>query len=396
MKTLIQLQSVTKSYPKIQSGRDRLFALLSGLANQPYRQVHEVIKSVSLEVKQGESLGLIGENGAGKSTLLKLIAGVLNPTTGQVQLNGKVAALLELGAGFHPDYSGIDNIRMNAALAGLDKAKFAQKLDDIINFADIGDYIYEPIKHYSSGMVVRLGFALMTAHDPELLITDEVLAVGDESFQKKCIKWMEGYLANGGTLLLCSHGMYHIQKLCKHAIWVESGNIREYGDAHAVTQSYLSYHERKSQLQSNANAAINNEGHYAIKQVQIVNDSNKPCDSIEYRQSIKITGVVYSPDDRPPTVAIGIDRIGGVAVYGCSSWMDGITLKRLRANEYAFSLFYPEIALLPGEYHIKAHAMDPEALRLFDQHDLELKVVGKTYELGSCHLVHQWLDTEAR
>lgn len=198
MKTLVDLQSVSKCYPKVHSGRDRFSALLSALANRPYRQVHEVINSVSLEVKQGESLGLIGENGAGKSTLLKLIAGVLNPSSGRVTLNGKVSALLELGAGFHPDYSGIDNIRMNTALAGLNRQLFNQKLEDIINFADIGDYIDEPIKHYSSGMVVRLGFALMTAHEPELLITDEVLAVGDESFQKKCIRWMEDYLAKGG------------------------------------------------------------------------------------------------------------------------------------------------------------------------------------------------------
>lgn len=388
MKTLIELQSVCKSYPKIHSGRDRFSALLQSLSKRPYKQVHEVIKSVSLEVKQGESLGLIGENGAGKSTLLKLIAGVLNPSSGQVTLNGKVSALLELGAGFHPDYSGIDNIRMNTALAGLNRQDFSRKLDDIINFADIGDYIHEPIKHYSSGMVVRLGFALMTAHEPELLITDEVLAVGDESFQKKCIKWMEGYLANGGTLLLCSHGMYHIQKLCKHAIWVESGQIREYGDPHSVTQSYLSYHERKNKAKSSTN--INLDGQYAIKSAQVVDMNDKPIDTISYKQSIKVTGIVHSPDGRAPTVAVGIDRIGGVAVYGCSSWMDNITLTQISDSDYAFSVVYPELPLLPGEYHIKAHAMDPEALRLFDQFDLELKVVGKTYELGTCHLPHYW------
>lgn len=388
MKTLVDLQSVSKCYPKVHSGRDRFSALLSALANRPYRQVHEVINSVSLEVKQGESLGLIGENGAGKSTLLKLIAGVLNPSSGRVTLNGKVSALLELGAGFHPDYSGIDNIRMNTALAGLNRQLFNQKLEDIINFADIGDYIDEPIKHYSSGMVVRLGFALMTAHEPELLITDEVLAVGDESFQKKCIRWMEDYLAKGGTLLLCSHGMYHIQKLCKNAIWVESGKIREQGDAHSVTQSYLSYHERKGQ--SKTAAKINLDGHYAIKSADILDMDDNPIDTIDYKAGIKVAGIVHSPDGRAPTVAIGIDRVGGVAVYGCSSWMDEVVLKQVGEHDYAFSIVYPALALLPGEYHIKAHAMDPEAMRLFDQYDLELKVIGKTYELGSCHLQHYW------
>ena len=169
----------------------------------------------SFELTRGESLGVIGENGAGKSTLLKIIAGVIQPTRGTVAVNGRVGALLELGSGFHPDYTGLANIDLAAALLGLTPREIAAKRDEIIAFADIGEHIHDPIKHYSSGMVVRLGFAVATALAPDVLITDEVLAVGDESFQKKCIAWMERYLADGGTLLLCSHSMYHVQKLCR-------------------------------------------------------------------------------------------------------------------------------------------------------------------------------------
>jgi lipopolysaccharide transport system ATP-binding protein len=160
----------------------------------------------------------IGENGAGKSTLLKIVAGVIEPTRGRITVGGRVGALLELGSGFHPDYTGLANIDLAAALLGLVPAEIAEKRDEIIAFADIGEHINDPIKHYSSGMVVRLGFAVATTLAPDVLITDEVLAVGDESFQKKCVAWMENYLAGGGTLLLCSHSMYHVQKLCRSAL----------------------------------------------------------------------------------------------------------------------------------------------------------------------------------
>src|SRR6202008_1534860 len=147
------------------------------------------------------------------------VAGVITPTRGSVEVRGRVGALLELGSGFHPEYSGLDNIDLAAALLGLAPAEIADRRDEIVAFADIGEQIDEPIKHYSSGMVVRLGFAVATALEPELLITDEVLAVGDESFQKKCIQWLERYLDSNGTLLLCSHSMFHVQTLCRRAVW---------------------------------------------------------------------------------------------------------------------------------------------------------------------------------
>src|SRR6185312_12000149 len=172
--------------------------------------------------------------------------GVIEPTRGNVVVNGRVGALLELGAGFHPEYSGLANIELAAALLGLSPREIAAKRDEIVAFADIGEHIRDPIKQYSSGMVVRLGFAVATALAPEILITDEVLAVGDESFQKRCIAWMERFLDGGGTLLLCSHSMYHIQKLCRQALWLKDGRVAQYGPAEDVTRAYLTYHEEKT------------------------------------------------------------------------------------------------------------------------------------------------------
>lgn len=385
-KTLIRLEGVSKSYPKVGSGRSRFSALKSALFNRPYAQTHDIIQNIDLTVKQGQSLGIIGENGAGKSTLLKLISGVLNPSSGTVAVDCRIAALLELGAGFHPEYTGIDNIRMNAALSQLSSDKLEEKLQAIIDFADIGDYINEPIKHYSSGMVVRLGFAMITVLEPELLITDEVLAVGDESFQKKCIAWMQDYLAGGGTLLLCSHGMYHIQKLCENAVWIDSGKIREYGKAIDVTQSYLNYHERK---QAPKKVAVNHsDGLYRIVEASVYNDDDEVIHLAKYRQTIKVKGVVYSPDGRMPTVAVGIDKIDGLAIYGTTSGDN--PLEKIDDNHYGFCITYPDCPLLPGQFLIKAHAMDPEALRLFDTYEMNLSIQGDIIVLGNVYLEHQW------
>ncbi len=208
--------------------------------------VFTALDGVSFRLERGQSLAIIGENGAGKSTLLKVVASVIKPTRGTVVVNGRVGALLELGSGFHPDYTGLANIDLAAALLGLTPAQIADRREEIIAFADLGEHIREPIKHYSSGMVVRLGFAVATTLTPDILITDEVLAVGDESFQKKCIAWMESYLAGGGTLLFVSHSMYHVQKLCRHALWLEHGRPRLYGDADHVAREYLAWHEARS------------------------------------------------------------------------------------------------------------------------------------------------------
>jgi lipopolysaccharide transport system ATP-binding protein len=211
---LVETHALGKSYPLVFHSRDRLRALGRLLLGRRDVNAVPVLRDISLRVRRGESLGLIGENGAGKSTLLKLLTGVLTPTTGTVHVNGRIGALLELGAGFHPDYSGRDNIALSASLYGLSANETRAKLDEIVAFADIGRYIEEPIKHYSSGMVVRLGFAIIAALKPDLLITDEVLAVGDEAFQKKCVRWIEEYLSNGGTLILVSHSMYHRRAGC--------------------------------------------------------------------------------------------------------------------------------------------------------------------------------------
>ena len=384
---LLRLDAVGKDYAKVEARGGRMRLVFDLLCGRGAQQVFRALSDVSFDLNRGESLGIIGENGAGKSTLLKIVAGVIQPTRGTVQVRGRVGALLELGSGFHPEYTGLANIDLAAALLGLDPDELADKREEIIAFADIGDHIREPIKHYSSGMVVRLGFAVATALAPDILITDEVLAVGDESFQKKCIAWMERYLAGGGTLLLCSHSMYHVQKLCRHALWLKEGRAQQYGPSAAVTQAYLAFHEEKSAgakqpIPQRAAAAA---GVYAIQSLEL-----RPTDAIDHGGELVVEGEVYSPDHREPVVLIGIVRADGTPVYGVASDMDGAALTRIDAHRYRYSLLLPHLPLLPGKYFVRAHALDPEGVRLFDNVERPLVVKGETRELGLVRLPHRW------
>ncbi|MBI3147825.1 MAG: ABC transporter ATP-binding protein [Betaproteobacteria bacterium] len=197
------------------------------------------LRKVSFEVARGESVGIIGRNGSGKSTLLQLIAGILSPTEGTVHTRGSISALLELGAGFNPEFTGVENARLNAALLGLSAEEIEARLPSILEFAEIGEHVTQPVKTYSSGMYVRLAFSVMAHTSPGLLIVDEALAVGDAAFQAKCIAWIRSYLASGGSLLLVSHDVATVRALCNRAIYLEHGQVKAIGPAGDVTDQYL-------------------------------------------------------------------------------------------------------------------------------------------------------------
>ncbi|HVV97607.1 MAG TPA: ABC transporter ATP-binding protein [Rhodanobacteraceae bacterium] len=392
---LIEARGLGKAYPKVHRNADRLRALARLLAGTGAGDRIEVLRDVDLDVVRGESLGLIGENGAGKSTLLKLITGVLTPSSGSVRVNGTIGALLELGAGFHPEYSGRDNIAMAGTLYGLSGAELRERLPEIVAFADIGDYIDEPVKHYSSGMVVRLGFAVIAALKPDLLVTDEVLAVGDESFQKKCVRWIEGYLEGGGTLILVSHSMYHVQKLCRHACWLRSGAIERYGDVFDVTQAYLAYHERKS-APLPERAEIERAGHeFSVLGVALNGVDSEAALMLEMGEALRVDVRVRSRDGRVPCVAVGIVRADGTPVYGVTSDMDGAAPTKVGADEYRIEIEFPELALLPGGYAVRVHPLDSEGVRLFDTVERGIVVRGASREFGLVRLAHRWRSGEA-
>lgn len=387
---LLEVEGVAKRYPRVHRRADRLRSIWDAMLGRPYRTFANVLEDISFTLKRGESLALIGENGAGKSTLLRMICGIAEPSSGRVRLHGTVAPLLELGAGFHPDYSGRDNIRMNALLLGMSAADIEAKVQQVIDFAELGDYIDEPVKHYSSGMKVRLGFAVVASARPDLLITDEVLAVGDESFQKKCVAWIEQYLRDGGTLLLVSHGMYHVQKLCKHALWLHHGRIEAYGDVFDVSQRYLAWHERKAANRRVEERAAMASGDYAVVAVALNGQTEDQAPALAMQSMLDLDVSVHSADARPPVLAVGIKRHDGTPVYGTSSELDGIAPIRLGERQFRFSIRFPELSLLPGTYIVALHAMDPEAIRLFDTVERSFVVTGRSREVGLIRLRHEW------
>lgn len=199
------------------------------------------LKNINFTVKRGESWGLIGKNGSGKSTLLKLISGIIRPYQGNVTVNGSISPLIELGAGFDPELTARENIFLNGALLGYSKRFIESHFQEIVDFAELNDFIDVPIKNFSSGMSARLGFAIATVQKPDILIVDEVLAVGDFAFQQKCKERMENLLSNGTTLLFVSHSIEQVKELCSKAIWIDNGEVRSIGETHSVSQEYMSY-----------------------------------------------------------------------------------------------------------------------------------------------------------
>ena len=288
-----------------------------------------------------------------------------SPRAAASRVNGRVGALLELGSGFHPDYTGLANIDLAAALLGLAPDEIAAKRDEIVAFADIGEHIDDPIKHYSSGMVVRLGFAVATALRRDILITDEVLAVGDESFQKKCVAWMERFLADGGTLLLCSHSMYHVQKLCRHALWLQAT------DASSATAPRRTSRRRISRITRRRAAAARRPvapsraaaaGVYAIT-------------SLDARAR-RIAGAGRDAHGARRGVLARWPRAGRAGRHRARRRHAGVRRgdrhgrrapRRVAADRFAFALDAAATCrCCPGKYFVRAHALDPEGVRLFD------------------------------
>ena len=233
----IKVDRLSKSYQIYDRPRDRLLQMLFRGHRQYYREFW-ALRDLSFEVKKGETVGIVGRNGSGKSTLLQLICGTLNPSGGNVQTHGRIAALLELGSGFNPEFTGRENVYMNASVLGLSHAIIDQRFDSIAAFADIGEFIEQPVKTYSSGMFVRLAFAVIAHVDAEILIIDEALSVGDAIFTQRCMRFIRGFQERG-TLLFVSHDMGSVLNLCKTGIWLEKGAMQKYGASKEVADAYL-------------------------------------------------------------------------------------------------------------------------------------------------------------
>jgi len=319
------------------------------------------LKGVDFEIPFGSTFGIIGSNGSGKSTLLKCLAGILSPDKGSVSCNGRMAALLELGAGFHPDLSGRENIYLNGAILGMTRSEIDRKLEEIIDFSGLEKFVDTPVKNYSSGMVVRLGFAVATNVDPEILIIDEVLAVGDESFQHRCHEKIESFRQEGRTIILVSHGLMQVAQLCSTVAWLEKGVIQEIGPSYEVIGKYAGQsHDAAPKIEGEIGERWGS--HEAeITRAEFVNADGVPVHVLKTGEpiSLQIDYTAHMPI-KEPVFGIRITHLHGTNVWGSNTKRMGFQPTTLN-NSGTITLNIPELPILAGTYDL--------TVALTDQHE---------------------------
>lgn len=389
----VEVENLSKIYKLYERPVDRLKESINPFGKK-YHNKFYALNDVSFNVNKGETIGILGRNGSGKSTLLQIITGVLSPTKGRVNVNGKISALLELGAGFNPELSGIDNVYLNGTIMGYGKEEMDKKMDKIISFADIGEYIHQPVKMYSSGMFVRLAFAVAINVDPDVLIVDEALAVGDMQFQLKCIDKIKTFKKQGKTILFVSHDPYQVRNFCDQAIWLMDGKIHNRGDVNLITEMYIDF--MKHGLEDTSNV----QGHdqktkimLSIDKVSISDISNKERKDYNFGESIKVT--VDFTINKPLQ-----GLVGGVALYdkqrnyvcGLNTKLDDYSLPH-KPGKYQLNVSYHDMHLLPGTYFIDVGFFESSAIVIIDyKSKAEFFTIssGEYFAEGLTFIKHSW------
>lgn len=412
----LTVQDLGKEYRLYASPRQRLKALLTG---RTYHRSHWALQGVSFELHRGQCLGVIGDNGAGKSSLLKMMAGTMQPSVGSIARVGRVTAILELGAGFHPDFSGRDNLYFGGSLIGISSAEMERLEASIIEFSELGDAIDRPVKTYSSGMSVRLAFALVTAVEPELLIIDEALAVGDQHFQKKCIERIMAFRKSGCTILFCSHSPYHIRHLCDVALWLDGGQVKAFG----ATEPVLGAYEMHTRLRNRQDALEPDDMPDAGPQEEGAEPAVAPApapapppdDGLSARilsvtladlgevvegegpallnsRDLVATITVRGLGDERPNVGFMIEQSKGVGITSLATHEEGAEPVRLPNGHWQSVLTFPNLPLHSGEYVVSAFLFDTSGLVVYEQwyQFLHFRFVTPTLMPGLVRLPHHW------
>jgi lipopolysaccharide transport system ATP-binding protein len=379
MTAIIAFEQVSKRY-RLRHERARSFREAAlRLVRRPIRPTQRdelwALREVSFAIERGESVGLVGANGAGKSTILKLISRVIVPSAGRVAVRGRVAALLELGTGFHPDLSGRDNVFLSGALAGMDQAEMQRKYDSIVAFAELADFMDVPVKHYSSGMFARLAFAVSIHLEPEALLVDEVLAVGDQHFQRKCLDRIGELRQAGMTIFLVSHALENVRELCARSLWFDHGRLLADGATDGVVRQYLNrvFDEEQQRL---AAAGVDDSpatrwGSRAIRVdgVRFLDGQGDPRQVFATGEPF-VVELDYAASQPVPAPVFGLAfwRNDGVHVSGPNTDFSGLTLPTVQGSgRVRFTI--PALPLLEGLYHVSVAAVSTDHAETYDFHD---------------------------
>ncbi len=379
MPVAIALKNVSKSFKKRVVRREyttlktEFIALLTGRRKEDPPATHiEVLKPLSLEIPAGATYGIIGRNGSGKSTLLKLITGIYSTSSGEVKVNGRISALLELGAGFHPDFTGRENIFINGIILGMSRADLKDRVNEIIQFAELGDYIDEPIRTYSSGMFMRLAFAVATHVDPEILIVDEILSVGDDHFQRKSMNKMLEFKKAGKTIVLVTHDLGLVRQWCDCAAWIDGGRIRLIGEPGHVVESYrAAVAQAEADARSGGSSPLDSpglelpavaapkapeyKGPCQVTRLRILNKDLAPATRVSPEDAVTIELSYENAATHAPAFRVGIEK-DGLVLFG-----DTFTPGELQQGPGRVSLSLNRVGLGEGSYSIVASVDDGAA-----------------------------------
>ena len=394
----IHAQQLSKAFQLYERPIDRLKQMLMRGRRRYYKEF-AALHDVNFELKKGEVLGLVGRNGAGKSTLLQLICGTLTPTAGQVTVHGRVAALLELGAGFNQEFTGKENIYLNASILGLSKAEIDARYDAIVEFSGIADFIHQPVKTYSSGMYVRLAFSIATSVDPDILVIDEALSVGDGAFARKSFDRIMRLKEKGATILFCSHSIYQIEALCTRAVWLDKGKVQLVGDPATVVAGYQAFLDRDATPAADTPGQpalhASPSGHAHFLGVQISVDGT--VGTVLYVQSAKQTlsvsiGFASDPNLPAPVAALILNAPDGRTIASSSTQADNLELTRDAYGRGTATIEFPNIPLLKGEYSISVYLLSENGIHVYDTaaNVATLHFTQDHLEQGLVSLPHHW------
>ena len=396
----IEARELGKCYTLFERPADRLKQLLWGRW-RTYGREFWALRDVNLAVRPGEVVGLVGRNGAGKSTLLQLVCGTLAASSGELTVKGRVAALLELGGGFSPDFTGLENIYMNAAILGLKRAEVEARLPGILAFADIGDFIRQPVKTYSSGMFMRLAFAVATSVEPDILVIDEALSVGDGAFARKSFERIMKLKDAGKTILFCSHSMYQVEALCSRVLWIEAGVMRMQGPAAEVTSAYAASLEPAGLVEPALLLLKKDQkpqapqGSGRILRVSAMADG-VTGNAVTLRSGVSdltlAVDFVIDPALPVPGLAFGFSDSAGRTVSSAISVNDGVRL-RVDAQGYGQArLVLARIPLLKGRYDVTTILTTEDGVHPYElvMNSLVLNVTQQGLEQGVVALAHEW------
>jgi lipopolysaccharide transport system ATP-binding protein len=366
------------------------------------------LHNVSFEVPKGTTLGIIGSNGSGKSTLLKLIAGLHRSSTGKVSVNGRLSALIELGAGFHPEFTGRENIFINGIILGLTRKQIYEKFDDIVHFAELEEFIDNPVKTYSSGMYMRLAFAIAVAVDPDVLLIDEILAVGDASFQRKCQHKMNTFKADGKTIVIVTHDMSALERYCDRVLWLDHGHFMAYGDVQSVMGHYMEHVaqlQRENLLDEHEQAVLSRDEpsdkpgrrrrwgsrDVEITSVDLFNGSHTPCYLYKTgdQMTVEIVYKAYTPVHEP-VFGIGIFRDDDTYCYGTNTHIEKVHIPRIE-GEGKVKFHIDRLDMTEGKYFLDV-AVHTEDGMPFDYQSrfYSFDVISMIKDLGVYRPLHRW------